>query len=117
MSAAFKLRPYQAEAIERIRRTFLQGAKSALAVLPTGAGKTVLFAELCRRTLPKRTLILAHRDQLLAQAARKIEQITGIVPGLEQGKASAAAEDLVVVASVQTLAKGRSIAGGRLACA
>jgi superfamily II DNA or RNA helicase len=113
MTAPFQLRPYQNEAIEAIRRAFLQGARSALAVLPTGAGKTVLFAELCRRAGARRTLIVVHRHELLTQAAKKIEGIAGLAPGIEQGKQRAAAEDSVVVASIQSLAKGRQIADGR----
>jgi superfamily II DNA or RNA helicase len=105
------MRPYQKEAIAAVRGEFGKGAKSTLVTLPTGAGKTVLFAELCRLVLPKRTLIIVHRDELLNQAARKIEDIAGLVPGIEQGRRRSLPDDSVVVASIQSLARGRVLSG------
>ncbi len=86
---------------------FGQGHRSALVVLPTGTGKTVVFAELARRTVEQggRVLVLAHRTELLEQAGAKLRSV-GIEPGLEQGGSRAAAER-VVLASVQTLRGAR----------
>lgn len=64
------LRPYQEEAISCIH-TNLQVSDTALCVLPTGAGKTVVFSEIIRQMQVK-TLVLAHRKELLDQAKNKI---------------------------------------------
>jgi superfamily II DNA or RNA helicase len=81
--------------------------------LPTGAGKTVVFASLARDFLPERTLILAHREELLMQAKAKISSIAGVMPGLEKGRKKSSVEESVVVASVQSLMRGRVIPGKR----
>ena len=72
--------------------------------------KPIVFGSLAHQELPARTLILAHRDELLTQARDKIASITGFQPGLEKGRIRASATDPIVVASVQSLMRGRSIA-------
>lgn len=67
------LRPYQEEAIECLQAS-LQARDTALCVLPTGAGKTVVFAEVIRQ-MQKKTLVLAHRKELLEQARDKITAV------------------------------------------
>jgi len=96
----FELRPYQAEAIRAVISAYRDGTSSALITLPTGAGKTVIFSEIARRIMPRRTLIIAHREELLAQAASKIGAVAGIVPGMEKGRMRSAPGDVVVTASV-----------------
>jgi ATP-dependent helicase IRC3 len=102
-----KLRPYQQEALDAILANEAKGISKQLVVLPTGAGKTVLFSHLPiirQDTLPM--LVLAHRAELLEQARNKI---LGSNPNLtveiEQADRKAGKVD-VVVASVATL--GRS---------
>ena len=92
----FELRPYQAEAIRAVIAAYRAGISSALITLPTGAGKTVVFSEIARRIMPRRTLIIAHREELLAQAASKIGAVAGIVPGMEKGRMRSAPGDVVV---------------------
>ena len=92
----FELRPYQAEAIRAVIAAYRAGISSALITLPTGAGKTVIFSEIARRIMPRRTLIIAHREELLAQAASKIGAVAGIVPGMEKGRMRSAPGDVVV---------------------
>ena len=111
--ADIKLRPYQAEAIAAAKRAYEGGLRSALITLPTGAGKTVVFASLARDFLPERTLILAHREELLMQAKAKISTIAGVMPGLEKGRMRSSVEERVVVASVQSLMRGRDVPGKR----
>jgi len=101
-----RLRPYQTEAIAAAKRAYDGGSKSALITLPTGAGKTVVFASLARDFLPERTIILAHREELLAQAKSKVAGIAGVMPGIEKGRMRSSIHESVVVASVQSLMRG-----------
>jgi len=80
-----------------------------LAVLPTAAGKTVIFSNTAERFLPGRTLILAHREELLTQAADKLTKATGIVAETECGNLFASLDAPVVVASVQTLMREKRL--------
>jgi superfamily II DNA or RNA helicase len=95
-------RPYQSEAIELILAGFKEFSRQ-LAVAPTGCGKTVMFAWLAERRLPERTLILAHRDELIDQAINKIKAATGITAEKEKAEFTASLSAPVVVASVQTM--------------
>jgi DNA repair protein RadD len=62
----YKLRPYQIEAVESTLRHFRQEKSPALIVLPTGAGKSLVIAELAR--LAKgRVLVMAHVRELVEQ--------------------------------------------------
>lgn len=63
---AFTLRPYQLEAVEATISHFRQHAEPALIVLPTGAGKSLVIAELAKRARG-RVLVLAHVKELVAQ--------------------------------------------------
>ncbi|PRX90849.1 DEAD/DEAH box helicase [Allonocardiopsis opalescens] len=98
------LRPYQQEAITAIEAAAAAGTMRPLCVMPTGAGKTVTFAHLVQRR-GGRALILAHRDELIQQAADKLRQIA---PELRVGVVKAGDDEhdaQVVVASVQTLVR------------
>jgi len=102
------LRDYQSEAIEAIFAAFERGLRRQLLAMATGAGKTVVFANLVGRR-PGRALVLAHRDRLIQQAAAKIGSVLplsdlGIVMA-EQDRRHARC----VVASVQTLARPRRL--------
>jgi superfamily II DNA or RNA helicase len=98
------LRPYQTEAIDAIESAVSRGIQRPLVALPTGTGKTVLFAELIKRR-KGRSLVLAHRDELLRQAGDKIENL---MPGADIGYVKAEEDDHnkpIVIASVQTLSR------------
>jgi hypothetical protein len=71
MTSALTLRPYQQEAITAIQRALERGVRRPLIVLPTGTGKTSCFSALIARR-GGCALVLAHRDELLRQAAEKI---------------------------------------------
>ena len=100
--AGFALRPYQCEAVEAAIRGFNEFRRQ-LIVCPTGGGKTLLFAKIAEHYQPGRTLVLAHREELLEQARDKILRATGIVAEIEAGERTASLDAPVVVASVQTL--------------
>ena len=101
------LRPYQVDAIAAVQARWEAGDRGTLLVLATGLGKTVCFAELARLTVTRghRALVLAHRTELLEQAAAKLAAI-GVDAAIEQGPKQAGRAD-VVVASVQTLRGAR----------
>ena len=98
------LRPYQQDAIHAIEQGWNQFTKQLL-VLPTGAGKTVCFSALAARRWQRgeRSLILAHREELIEQAVLKLKAATGIVADVEKAERWASLSAPVVVASVQTL--------------
>lgn len=72
-----KLRPYQQEAKDAIFSEWEDGIKKTLLVLPTGCGKTIVFAMVAEECVRQgnRVLILAHRGELLDQAADKIAKL------------------------------------------
>ena len=104
----FNLRPYQTACVESVLTKF-RGHGKLLAVLPTAAGKTVIFSHTAERFQPGRTLILAHREELLTQAADKLTRATGIVAETECGDTYASLDAPVVVASVQTLMREKRL--------
>lgn len=111
MSGLLKLRDYQRATIDALQRDWDAGQRRIAAVLPTGAGKTVVFSHLVAQWLKlnpgKRVLILAHTDELVLQAAKKLADVA---PGLKIGIVKAARNDVsadVIVASVQTLRGAR----------
>jgi superfamily II DNA or RNA helicase len=65
-----KLRAYRSAASDAIFREWMEH-DSTLVVIPTGGGKTVLFADVIRRVFPRRALVLAHREELIFQARDK----------------------------------------------
>src|SRR5262249_49770918 len=68
---AIYLRPYQIEALQAIAAAEARGVKRPLIALPTGTGKTVIFADLISQR-EGRSLVLAHRDELIEQAVAKL---------------------------------------------
>ncbi len=70
----FNLYPYQEDALNSVIDSFHnKQINKQLIVLPTGAGKTILFGAIAT-TLNKKTLIIAHREELLQQAQNKIKR-------------------------------------------
>ena len=104
MTQRFSLRDYQKEAIQNVIDARLSGYNRLLVCLPTGAGKTVIFSELCRLAR-KDVLVIAHREELLSQAKDKIERMTEgkVSVEIEQGTMQASSECNVVVASIRSL--------------
>ena len=106
-SCKMDLRPYQESARQAIHREWLSVDRTLL-VLPTGTGKTIVFASVTRDIVEAggRVLIMAHRGELLQQAADKLERATGLACAVE--KAEQESHDSlfrVTVGSVQSLCR------------
>ncbi len=107
-----KLRPYQKAAKESIQAEWLKGILKTLLVLPTGTGKTIVFAKVTEDCVRggERVLILAHRGELLEQAADKLEKSTGLGCSVEKAENSCLGSWYrVVVGSVQTLMREKRL--------
>lgn len=102
-------RPYQYEAVAALLAATARGVQRPLLVLPTGTGKTIVFALLVQRR-GGRSLILAHRDELIQQAVDKLRLVD---PTLALGVVQATRDEHTaptVVASVQTLSRRTRLA-------
>ena len=109
----FELRPYQAEAKQAILAAWDEGYRKTLLVLPTGCGKTVVFSSVTENQVNKghRVLIMAHRGELLDQAADKLKEASGLDSVLEKAESTSLGSFLpVTVGSVQSLAQEKRLA-------
>ena len=109
----FELRPYQAEAKQAILAAWDEGYRRTLLVLPTGCGKTVVFSSVTENQVNKghRVLIMAHRGELLDQAADKLKAAAGLDSVLEKAGSTSLGSFLpVTVGSVQSLAQEKRLA-------
>lgn len=99
---SIQARPYQTEAINNICKAWEDGTTRQLVSLPTGGGKTIIFALLAERlNIP--TLVLAHREELLAQAKAKIRMVNQAADvGILQAQTLDGLYSKICVASVQT---------------
>jgi superfamily II DNA or RNA helicase len=99
-------REYQDEALAAIEEEWAKGNTRTAVVLPTGMGKTIVFARLTKdRAALGKVLILVHRDELARSAAQKLHSVA---PELEIGIVKAERNDVdapVIIGSVQTLAR------------
>ena len=103
---AVDLRPYQEEARRAVEREWDEGRAKTLLVLPTGCGKTIVFAMVAKDVVDGggRVLVLAHRGELLDQAADKIGKATGLGCSVEKAERTSVGEWFrVTVGSVQTM--------------
>jgi superfamily II DNA or RNA helicase len=103
-----RLRPYQEFAKSEVFRR-LASAHSTLVEMATGLGKSVLFAAVASEW-EGRVLVIAHRDELIRQAAQHLEGITSELVGVEMGRERADTSVLgprIVVGSIQTLARAK----------
>lgn len=109
-----ELRPYQTDVIERCRAAMASGLRRLILVAPTGAGKTVLAAQMIENCIgrEKRALFLVHRRELLGQAARKLHDV-GIDAGTIAPGFPSRPSQRVQVASIATL-HGRAVRSNRM---
>ena len=103
---ALQMRPYQQAAREAIHAEWNDGRRRTLLVLSTGTGKTIVFAAVTEDQVRSgsRVLVLAHRGELLEQAADKIKRSTGLASAVEKAEQTCLDSWCrVVVGSVQSL--------------
>lgn len=100
-----KLRDYQAFSLSELRRVFRTNKRRACLVAPTGAGKTTIAAELIRSGVERgnRIVFIAHRTELIEQAAARLDQFGVDLGVIKAGTRRAKPRAMVQVASVQTL--------------
>lgn len=107
-----ELRPYQLDAVGAVMREW-QTRRSTLLVMPTGTGKTQTFCEVLRRRVGEgHALVLAHRKELIGQAAGRLNEC-GFDARIEMGEYRAKSgpnwygRPMVLVASIQSLRGSR----------
>lgn len=100
------LRPYQLTCLQAIQTAVSENRRRLLVRMATGGGKTFTFAHLPQILQARRTMVVAHRDELLKQAAKTFRSL-GLSAEIEKAESVAANGCPVVVASVQTLRNGR----------
>lgn len=102
------LRDYQQESLNEILTQKTEGVTRQLVALPTGCGKTLLFGALAKE-LDTRTIVIAHREELLTQARDKILLIW---PGADIGIVKADQNEIdhqIVIASIQTASRPKRL--------
>ncbi|MCD8382283.1 MAG: DEAD/DEAH box helicase [Clostridiales bacterium] len=107
-----ELRPYQEEARQAVEAAWAEGILRTLTVLPTGTGKTVVFSKIAEDQVRRgdRVLILAHRGELLEQAADKLKSVTGLGCSVEKAEQSCLGSWYrVTVGSVQTMTRPKRL--------
>ncbi len=115
-----RLRPYQISARNSAFTEWENGFRSTLIVMPTASGKTILFSSIIEKIQPKRTMVLAHRQELIFQARDKIEKVTGLKADIEMGEYKSSRDGnlfhpsaQVIVSTIQTHSSGGD-GGGRM---
>lgn len=117
-----KLRPIQHQAVDSVFREW-DTVKSTLMVCPTGFGKTICMAEIIKRAKekdiaefpdnkPGLALVIAHREELITQAADKIKRVTGLNCDIEMGEKRVYFDEIfgsvdVVISTIQTQNSGQ----------
>ena len=97
------LRPYQIDFVNAVLRDFGEHQR-LLGVAATGAGKTIMSAELIKH-INGRTLFLADAKELVNQACDKIQSWSGIISDVEMGLSKANHTSQVIVGTTQSLAR------------
>ncbi|KAB8307282.1 DEAD/DEAH box helicase [Erwinia endophytica] len=104
---SFTLRPYQQEAVDATLRYFRRSRQPAVIVLPTGAGKSLVIAELARLARG-RVLVLAHVKELVAQNHSKYQAYGLEADIFAAGLQRKESHSKVVFGSVQSVARNLS---------
>lgn len=106
--AEVTLKGFQQEAVDTVRKEFKAGISSQLIHLPTGSGKTYIIAAIAK-SFNQKTLIIAHRKELIHQAVDKIKQVW---PEADIGICMGDINDIdhqIVVGSIQTCSQSKRL--------
>ena len=108
MTAASKtisLRDYQLDIAQQIFSHWFNGYTAVAVQLPTGGGKTIIFTAVAKEfiSLNEPVLVIAHRSELITQAAAKLETVTNLTIGIIKAGIKPNPDSLIQVASIQTL--------------
>ena len=100
------LRPYQIECVEKIEESFIEFDRVIIKLF-TGGGKTLIFSEIANRYIKsnKRVLVLAHREELLDQAAEKMMRFHGVDFTIIKSGKEYDESKMFQIGSVQSLCK------------
>jgi len=106
------LRDYQKALVHSILDQW-EHYKRVLAQLPTGGGKTHIFSHIAQALAQGgcSVLVLAHREELITQAASKVKTLSGLIPGIVKAGYEPDYDALIQVASVQSLTSTTSATG------
>lgn len=111
----FVLRDYQQDLISKTFTAWSSGIRKVLLQLSTGGGKTIIFAAIASEFVASEqgVLVVAHREELILQAAEKLAATTGVQPGIIKARYKAT-DSLIQVASIQTLARRKTYPNAKL---
>jgi superfamily II DNA or RNA helicase len=103
------LRDYQEELVSKTLAAWSNGTRKVLLQLSTGGGKTVIFAAIASQFVRHQegVLVIAHREELILQAASKLESVTQEAPGIIKAGYKPT-DSLIQVGSIQTLARRKN---------
>ncbi|MCY7284266.1 MAG: DEAD/DEAH box helicase, partial [Cyanobacteria bacterium CAN_BIN43] len=109
LTHTYSLRPYQDELIQSVFAQWTAGNRRVLAQSPTGSGKTVCFSAIAAEFTAKGegVLVLAHREELILQAAEKLTSVTAQPVGIIKAGYRPDPTHQIQVASVQSLIRRR----------
>ncbi|MBD2342445.1 DEAD/DEAH box helicase [Calothrix sp. FACHB-156] len=105
----FNLRDYQQDLVSKTFATWSQGTQKVLLQLSTGGGKTIIFAAVASKftAIGSSVLVVAHREELINQAAEKLAAVTKVQPGIIKA-GHKPTDSLIQVASIQTLSRRKT---------
>ncbi|MGB6296554.1 MAG: DEAD/DEAH box helicase family protein [Rivularia sp. (in: cyanobacteria)] len=106
-SQLYQLRDYQLELIQQVFRHWGSGEHNQVIQLPTGGGKTIIFCAIANEFIRKQepVLVIAHRQELITQAAEKLIAVAGTEVGIIKAGYKPNPDCLLQVASIQTLVR------------
>lgn len=102
--ASFQLRDYQSEAVSATIKHFQKSNESAVIVLPTGSGKSLVIAELARLA-KRKILVLTHVKELVEQNHQKYESYGLTASIYSAGLKKKKNDQQVTFASIQSVAR------------
>ncbi|MDZ8106723.1 MAG: DEAD/DEAH box helicase [Nostoc sp. DedQUE12a] len=105
----FSLRDYQQDLVSKTFSAWSSGIRKVLLQLSTGGGKTIIFAAVASKMTAQNegVLVVAHREELIIQAAQKLATVTKLQPGIIKAGYQPT-DSLVQVASIQTLSRRKT---------